>query len=157
MPSLFEPKLIKQPTFINLYISRNPLLYGILAGQSSSGKLGGREVKTSALLSRGSWLRIPPKWRFFYRHSESTEYTVLYTRRCMAKLNQLFITRRKDFTNLLLQYIKGRLIPSVSFRVKLLHFVLSWVLRLTFKHATPVLFRQFSDIFAFFGKFIISF
>ena len=25
---------------------------------------------------------------FFHRHSESTEYTVLYTRRCRAKLNQ---------------------------------------------------------------------
>ena len=26
---------------------------------------------------------------FFHRHLESTEYTVLYTRRCRAKLNQL--------------------------------------------------------------------
>ena len=32
----------------------------------------------------------------FHRHSESTEYTVLYTRRCRAKLNQLFITRCKN-------------------------------------------------------------
>ena len=35
-----------------------------------------------------------------HRHSESTEYTVLYTRRCRTKLNQLFITRRKIFINL---------------------------------------------------------
>ena len=71
-------------------ISQNPLLYRIPAGQSSSGKLGGREVKTSALASRRSWVRIPPESpvKFFYRHLESTEYTVLYTRRCRAKLNQ---------------------------------------------------------------------
>ena len=70
---------------------RNPLLYGILAGQSSLGKLGGREIKTSALVSRRSWVRIPPESpvKFFHRHSESTEYIVLYARRCRAKLNQL--------------------------------------------------------------------
>ena len=37
------------------------LLYKILAGVSSSGKLGGREVKTSALVSRRQWVRIPPE------------------------------------------------------------------------------------------------
>ena len=42
-------------------ISWNPLLYRILAGLSSSGKLGGREVKTSALVSKRSWVRIPPE------------------------------------------------------------------------------------------------
>ena len=54
--------------------------YKILAGQSSSGKLGGREVKTSALISRRSWVRIPlesPSVKFYsHRHSESTEYVV---------------------------------------------------------------------------------
>ena len=64
----------------------------ILAGQLSSDKLGGREVKTSALVSRRSWVRIPPESPVKVFHSESTEYTVLYTRRCRAKLNQLFIT-----------------------------------------------------------------
>ena len=65
-------------------ISRNPLLYRILAGQSSSGKLGGREVKTSALVIRKSWVRILPgsPVKFFHRHSESTEYAALYTCRC---------------------------------------------------------------------------
>ena len=29
---------------------------------------------------------------FFYKHSESTEHTVLHTCRCRAKLNQLFMT-----------------------------------------------------------------
>ena len=51
----------------------------------------GREVKTSALVSRRSWVRIPPKSPVkvvFHRHSESTGYTVLYTRRCRAKLYQ---------------------------------------------------------------------
>ena len=33
-------------------------LHRILAGQLSSGKLGGQEVKTSALVSRRSWVRI---------------------------------------------------------------------------------------------------
>ena len=83
-----------------IYVSQNPLLYIILAGQS--GKLGDREVKMSALVSRRSWVRIPPESpvKFFHRHSESTQYAVLYTRRCRAKLNQLFITRRKNFINL---------------------------------------------------------
>ena len=79
------------------------LLYRILAGQSSSGKLGGREVKTSALVSRRSWVRILPELpvNCFHRHSESTEYAVLYTRRWRAKLNQLFIiTQRKSAINL---------------------------------------------------------
>ena len=35
------------------------LYHMLLAGQSSSGKLGGREVKTSALVSRRSCVRIP--------------------------------------------------------------------------------------------------
>ena len=39
----------------------NPLLHRILAGLSSSGKLGGPEVKTSALVSRRLWVRIPPE------------------------------------------------------------------------------------------------
>ena len=65
------------------------LYVGILAGQSSSGMLGGREVKTSAPVSRRSWVRIPPESPVtFFRHSESTEYAVLYTRRCRATLNQ---------------------------------------------------------------------
>ena len=65
---------------------------------------GTRETRwsTSVLVSRRSWVRIPPELpvKFFHRHSESTEYAVLYTRRCRAKLNQLFVTRRKNFTNL---------------------------------------------------------
>ena len=52
----------------------------ILAGQLSSGKLGGREVKTSPLVSRRTWVRIPPE-------SPVKCYNV-YTRRCRAKLNQ---------------------------------------------------------------------
>ena len=43
------------------------------------------EVKTSALVSRILWVRIPPV-KYFHRHSESTEYTVLYTHQCGAKL-----------------------------------------------------------------------
>ena len=67
-----------------------------------SGKLGCREVKTSALLSRRLWVWIPPESpvKFFHRHSESSEYAVLCTRRCLAKSNRLFITRRKNFINL---------------------------------------------------------
>ena len=59
----------------------NPLLYKILAGQSSTCKLGGREVKTSALVNRRSWVSIPPESPvdFFHRHLESTEYTVFHT------------------------------------------------------------------------------
>ena len=53
--------ITRRKNFINLWISRNPLLYRILAGLSSSGKLGGREVKTSALVSRRSWVRIAPE------------------------------------------------------------------------------------------------
>ena len=53
-----------------------------------TGKLGGREVETSVLVSRRSWVRIPPEShvKFFHRHSESTEYTVLYTRWCKGKI-----------------------------------------------------------------------
>ena len=36
-------------------------MYRILAGLSSSSKLSGREVKTSALVSKRSWVRIPPE------------------------------------------------------------------------------------------------
>ena len=43
-----------QSIFIILYISLHQLLYKIPADQLSSGKLGGREVKTSALVSRRS-------------------------------------------------------------------------------------------------------
>ena len=53
--------ITRRKNFITLYISRIPLLYRIPAGQSSSGKLGGREVKTSALVSRRSWVQIPPE------------------------------------------------------------------------------------------------
>ena len=73
-------------------IKGNPLIYRILAGLSSSGKLGGREVKTSALVRRRSWIRIPPESpvKFFsHRHSESTDYTVLYTRRCKGKIKSI--------------------------------------------------------------------
>ena len=57
---------------------------------------------SSKLASRRSWVRIPLKSPciFFHRHSESTEYTARDTRRCRAKLNQLFITSRKNFINL---------------------------------------------------------
>ena len=55
----------------------------------SLGKLGGREVKTSALVSRSSWVRVESPVKVFHRHSESTEYTVLYTHRCRAKLYRL--------------------------------------------------------------------
>ena len=89
-------------TSFNFKISWNPLLYRILAGQSSLGKLCGPQVKTSALVSKRSWVRILPESpvKFFHRHSECTEYAVLYTRRCRSKLNKLFITRRKNFINL---------------------------------------------------------
>ena len=62
---------------------QNPLLYRILASQSSSGKLGGQEV-----VSRRSWVRIPPESpvTFFHRHSENTEYAVLYTHWWRAKI-----------------------------------------------------------------------
>ena len=58
---------------------------------SSPGRLGGREVQMSARVSRRSWVRIPPESpvMFSHRHSESTEYAVLYTRRCRAKWSQL--------------------------------------------------------------------
>ena len=46
-------------TSADILTSRPPsLLDRILAGLSSSGKLGGREVKMSALVSRRSWVRI---------------------------------------------------------------------------------------------------
>ena len=65
----------------NICISQYPLLYRNLTCQSSPGKLSGREVKTSALVSRRSWVRILPKSPvdFFHRHSA---YTVLYTLHC---------------------------------------------------------------------------
>ena len=47
-------------------------------------------------ISRRFKSRLSRLWRFFHRHSESTEYSVLYTRQCKAKLNQLFITRHKN-------------------------------------------------------------
>ena len=67
--------------FINLDISRNHQLYRILAGQSSSGKLGGREVCTSKQEAVGS---NPARvaCEVVFRQSESTEYAVLYTCRC---------------------------------------------------------------------------
>ena len=53
-----------------------------------SGKLGGQEVKTSVLVSVRLWVRISPELpvNFVHRHSESTEYPVLYMHRCRAKL-----------------------------------------------------------------------
>ena len=81
----------------------NPLLYRILAGLSSSGKLVGREVKTSALVSRRSWVRIPPESpvKFFSTDTRKALGIQCYTHvGVRAKLNQLFITRRKNFINL---------------------------------------------------------
>ena len=78
---------------------------------------GGREVKTSALVSRRSWVRITPESPvkfLFHRHSESTEYTVLYIRRCRAKLNKLFITLRKDFINLNTEMVNRRPLCSYN-------------------------------------------
>ena len=88
--------ITRRKTFINLWISRNPLLHRILAGLSSSGKLGGPEVKTSAPVSRRSWVWIPPESpvKFF---STDTRKALSIVR---ATLNQLFITRRKNFINL---------------------------------------------------------
>ena len=57
------------------------------------------KVKMSALVSRRLWVRIPPESpvRFFHRHPEVTEYTVLNTHIGVGqKLSQLFITRRKN-------------------------------------------------------------
>ena len=52
---------------------------GFYPGQSSSGKLGGREVKTSAPASRRSWARMLPV-KFFHRQRRK-----LCTRRCQDK------------------------------------------------------------------------
>ena len=59
-------------------------------------------IRISTSISKRSWVRIPPvsPVKFFHRHSESAEYAVLYTRWCRAKLNHLFITRRKNLINL---------------------------------------------------------
>ena len=38
---------------------------------------------------RGFKSRPCRMWSFFHRHSESTEYTVLYTRRCWAKIKSV--------------------------------------------------------------------
>ena len=46
---------------IALYTQCFPRVCRILAGLLSSGKLGGREVKTSASVSRRSWVWIPPE------------------------------------------------------------------------------------------------
>ena len=53
--------------------------YRILAGLLSSGKLGGREAKTSVLLQAVVCLNPELPVDSFHRHSESTEYTVLHT------------------------------------------------------------------------------
>ena len=63
-----------------------------LAGQSSSGKFGGREVKTSALVSRRSWVRIPPESpvKVFFTDTwkaPSMQCRCIYTRRCRAKIS----------------------------------------------------------------------
>ena len=54
---------------------------------------GGREVETSALVSRRLWVRFLPESpvKVFHRHSESTEYAVLLTRQCGAELNTLLL------------------------------------------------------------------
>ena len=80
----------------------DPLLYRILAGLSSSCKLGGREVKTSALVSRRSWDRIPPESPVkFFPHTRKAMSMQCYTHvGVMAKLNKLFVTRHKNFVNL---------------------------------------------------------
>ena len=49
----------------------------------------GREVKTSALVSRRSWVRIPPESPVICFSQTLGKYTVLYTRRWRAKLNKL--------------------------------------------------------------------
>ena len=60
-----------------------------------------RDVKTSALSKQEGVGSNPARVAcqvFFHRHSESTEYTVLYARRCRAKLNQTQTVRYKRAT-----------------------------------------------------------
>ena len=74
----------------------------ILASLSSPGKLGGREVKTSALISRRSWVRITPESpvKFFPTDTRKAPSIQCYTHvGVRAKLNQLFITQCKNFIN----------------------------------------------------------
>ena len=83
--------ITRRKNFINLWISQNPLLYRILAGLSSSGKLGSREVKTSALVSRRSWVRIPPELpvKFFPTDTRKAPSIQCYKRRCKGKIKSI--------------------------------------------------------------------
>ena len=66
--------------------SRFPLW--VVAGLSSSGKLGGLEVKTSALVSRRSWVRIPPESSVEFFSQSLGKYRVCsasYIRWCKCK------------------------------------------------------------------------
>ena len=72
---------------INFFIDCNPLQYKILSSQLSSSKVGGQEVKTSALVSRRSWVRIlsEPPVEFFHRRVCSASYI----HRCKGKTKSI--------------------------------------------------------------------
>ena len=77
------------------------LLCRMLAGQSSSGKLGGREVKTSALVSRRSWVRFLPESpvKFFSTDTRKALSMQCYTHvGVRAKLNQLLQKLNQEHT-----------------------------------------------------------
>ena len=94
-------QILNQSVSLMKSTSRYSLLHRILAGQSTSGKLGGQEVKTSARVSRWSLVRIPPESpvKFFPQTlGKHWVYSAIHTS-VWGKLNQLFITRRKNFIN----------------------------------------------------------
>ena len=68
------------------------------------------------------WVRIPPESpvKFFQRHSEITEYTVLYTRRCRAKLKSVVYHPTQELTNL---YIYVSFIEFLLFLYCNVHYV----------------------------------
>ena len=79
--------------------NRRTRCYGILAGQSSLGKLGGREVKTSALVSSEVVGSNPARITcevFPQTLGKHWTYSAIHTSVYRTKLNQLFITRRKN-------------------------------------------------------------
>ena len=67
-------------------------------------QIGGREVKTFALVSRRSWVRIPPEShvKFFSQTLRKHVYAVLYTRRC--KGNFFNLTKRQNIDRCLTFY-----------------------------------------------------
>ena len=78
----------RRKNFVKRYTLRYPLLYAILAGQSTSGELGGREVKTCTLVSRTrSCVRIPPEW-FIFRDNRKAQ-SVSYIASVQGKTNKI--------------------------------------------------------------------